>query len=308
MEATSKAVPNPTDRITKKKRRPIGAWFWAAFVAACGKRCCVCGKEGVPLQQGHILLHSAGGNDHPNNLIPVCEPCNRKYLKTTTPDNRDKYAPGWRERAVAIFDRAFGTKIIVQRDAALLTIAQRDQANDGKGVSGENGAPNSALYTQSSNTTRKEPQINHVMVMDFLLPARIPENWVGHTDATRAILAKVKAYTAGEPTEEECDESLALFRKFKNWERAEKARKAEIHRLMDKLTERMQTLHELREPYVSHFINEFEDLRHAIFDVTTLEELEPLAKRVAAMEFESLQDPETWPSQGDDADTFLFGS
>jgi hypothetical protein len=69
------------------------------MVASCGNRCCAPGCSATgPLQQGHIEAHDNGGYDNPQNLIPVCQSCNNKFKKLSTPDGRPY---GWRERFFA---------------------------------------------------------------------------------------------------------------------------------------------------------------------------------------------------------------
>jgi hypothetical protein len=69
------------------KRRPVDSWFWELYERACGARCCACGKSGVKLERGHIIPHAPGGTDGLENLVPVCPPCNKKYLRKPTPTN-----------------------------------------------------------------------------------------------------------------------------------------------------------------------------------------------------------------------------
>src|SRR5205814_4366965 len=92
-------MPTPS-----KKRPPVDTWYFDLVKQAYGNRCCACGKpEGEskePLQRGHITLHAEGGSAEPENLIPVCLPCNRKYTLTDTPF---VYFPAdWRERLAGL--------------------------------------------------------------------------------------------------------------------------------------------------------------------------------------------------------------
>lgn len=85
---------------TKKSRLPVDQWYFELVVEAFGSRCCACGKHQEalknPLQRGHIRLHAEDGSTEPENMIPVCLPCNKKYTKSDTPF---KYFPeDWRER------------------------------------------------------------------------------------------------------------------------------------------------------------------------------------------------------------------
>lgn len=73
----------------KKHQRLQFDELWQLFVQACGSKCCVCGKDDVPLQHGHIQRRADDGADGMKNLIPICKPCNSKYNKALlTPDNR----------------------------------------------------------------------------------------------------------------------------------------------------------------------------------------------------------------------------
>ncbi|QAV27304.1 HNH endonuclease [Neobacillus thermocopriae] len=48
-----------------------------------GRKCCYCGKEGVPLEIEHIIPKSRGGTDRVDNLCLACHDCNqRKGSKT----------------------------------------------------------------------------------------------------------------------------------------------------------------------------------------------------------------------------------
>src|SRR5258708_31650735 len=85
---------------TAKKRLPVDAWYWNLVVQACGEKCCACGKRqselAAPLERGHIKLHSEDGDVEPENILPVCRPCNKKYTKSDTPFSF--LPPDWRER------------------------------------------------------------------------------------------------------------------------------------------------------------------------------------------------------------------
>jgi hypothetical protein len=74
-----------------KVRQPVDGWYWALLLEACGNRCGCCGKHQSelrqPLQRGHIKLHSEGGDAEPENIMPVCLPCNNTYKKSDTPFN-----------------------------------------------------------------------------------------------------------------------------------------------------------------------------------------------------------------------------
>jgi hypothetical protein len=81
----------------KSRPQPIDGTTWNILVAACGSKCCVCGGLPVavgPLKQGHIQRHADGGPVIFENLIPVCQKCNRKYNQGFTPDGRPD---GWRD-------------------------------------------------------------------------------------------------------------------------------------------------------------------------------------------------------------------
>jgi hypothetical protein len=85
------------------KKRARGEWCWEMQVIACGGGCC------APLQdrheckgkieQGHIVAEAEGGDDNPDNLIPLCESHNRRNKKSKVPDNRPA---GWRERFIQL--------------------------------------------------------------------------------------------------------------------------------------------------------------------------------------------------------------
>jgi hypothetical protein len=154
MEATSKAVPNPTD----KKRRPVDAWFWELFVQACGTKCCACGKTSVKLERGHIVPHAVGGTTSLDNLLPVCEPCNRQYRKKQTPDNRP---PGWCERFFLLLGAHLEPRFLRLHENSSGYLTPASNHADSKQLidwhSGDLGAAN-ALFTQSSNMTRPDAE------------------------------------------------------------------------------------------------------------------------------------------------------
>lgn len=86
-----------------KRRRARGEWCWEMQVVACGGTCCApledrrhC--EGR-IEQGHIVPEAEGGDDNPDNLIPLCRKHNRKYRKLRAPDSRPA---GWRERYIQL--------------------------------------------------------------------------------------------------------------------------------------------------------------------------------------------------------------
>jgi HNH endonuclease len=72
-------------------RQPVDSWYWSLLLEACGNKCGCCGKHQSelrqPLQRGHIKLHSSGGDDEPENIMPVCPPCNKEHTKSDTPFN-----------------------------------------------------------------------------------------------------------------------------------------------------------------------------------------------------------------------------
>nr|WP_241738724.1 RNA-guided endonuclease IscB [Anoxybacillus flavithermus] len=43
-----------------------------------GRKCCYCGKEGVPLEVEHIIPKSRGGTDRIDNLCLACRDCNQR--------------------------------------------------------------------------------------------------------------------------------------------------------------------------------------------------------------------------------------
>lgn len=86
-------------------------------VAACGNKCGACGKSGVKLERGHIIPHSGGGTDGLDNLLPVCLPCNKKFLKKLTPHN---YRPAdWTERFFLLLGHKLRPQISVSREKGL---------------------------------------------------------------------------------------------------------------------------------------------------------------------------------------------
>ncbi len=48
-----------------------------------GRKCCYCGKEGVPLEIEHIIPKSRGGTDRVDNLCLACRDCNKRKGKQT---------------------------------------------------------------------------------------------------------------------------------------------------------------------------------------------------------------------------------
>lgn len=146
---------NPTDN---KKRRPVDAWFWELFVQACGSKCCACGRPAPKLERGHIISHGDGGTDSLDNLIPVCPPCNKEYLKKPTPDNRPS---GWCERFYLLVGHRLKPRIIMSHKDSLGYLIPVTNTTENKALvnweRGDFGAP-SEVFTQSCNLTKDEAE------------------------------------------------------------------------------------------------------------------------------------------------------
>jgi hypothetical protein len=142
----------------KRKRLPVDHFIWSIFVTACGDRCSVCGEENVPLERGHRISHGSDGSDSWDNLLPVCLPCNKRHLKTETPDN---YRPAdYLERFSIMLLQTLGPQISVYTENGLSYLIPSSYPVENKQVICWGTAENSVLkevFTQSSDTmTRAE--------------------------------------------------------------------------------------------------------------------------------------------------------
>jgi hypothetical protein len=148
-----------TQTSSKKKRQPVDAWVWNIFVEACGSRCGVCGEAGVPLERGHRISQANGGTDSYDNLIPVCTPCNKRYLKKETPDN---YRPDdYLERFYLLLGSTLRPQISVNTaDGLSRLIAGNEPAQNKQVISWQTpqNAPGLEVFTQSSDMTRCEAE------------------------------------------------------------------------------------------------------------------------------------------------------
>lgn len=62
----------------------VTAAEWEAIKARYGQRCLCCGATDRPLTMDHVVPIALGGTHTPDNVQPLCGPCNRKkYLDTT---------------------------------------------------------------------------------------------------------------------------------------------------------------------------------------------------------------------------------
>lgn len=105
-------------------RRHVDAWVWEIFVEACGGFCCECKRKDLLLVRGHILPHSMGGRDGWDNLLPLCDPCNKKYGKKRSPDNR---AFGWNARFFLLLGQRLQPEIscaVIENALRLIPTAQ----------------------------------------------------------------------------------------------------------------------------------------------------------------------------------------
>jgi len=96
-----------------KKRRPVDAWYFDLLIEACGNKCGACGKHQRdlehPLERGHIKLHADGGEVDPENIMPVCRGCNKKYTKSDTPF--DHLPPNYLKKLAVMILRRFNPQI-----------------------------------------------------------------------------------------------------------------------------------------------------------------------------------------------------
>ena len=99
--------------------RIVDQWFWNLFVKACGSKCCCCGEPAATLERGHIIPYAAGGTDGLDNLLPLCRTCNKKYLKTVTPDNRPV---DWCARFYLLLGQTLKPQISVFKENGLCTV------------------------------------------------------------------------------------------------------------------------------------------------------------------------------------------
>jgi 5-methylcytosine-specific restriction endonuclease McrA len=69
---------NLASRLKKQRRRATGtltAAEWAAILDRYGQICLACGIDG-PLTVDHVIPISVGGLNTPDNVQPLCGPCN----------------------------------------------------------------------------------------------------------------------------------------------------------------------------------------------------------------------------------------
>lgn len=76
-------------RMDRSKRRAleksgpgVSPEIWLAICEAYNHRCCACGSDG-PLEMDHVIPLSKGGTHSPENIQPLCVPCNRKKADKT---------------------------------------------------------------------------------------------------------------------------------------------------------------------------------------------------------------------------------
>jgi hypothetical protein len=162
---------------SKKKRQPVDAWYWQLVVQACDSRCCACGKHQSelkdPLERGHIKLHAEDGDAEPENILPVCRGCNKKYTKTDTPFD---YLPAtWRERLGGLLMLRLNPKyhvgMVVGHTNMVLTInpTENTQVIDWKTC--DFGLPID-VYTWSSTHGRDDHHSLQRVVNDLLRESR----------------------------------------------------------------------------------------------------------------------------------------
>lgn|SRR5690606_9191076 len=76
---------NPEKRKAIKRRRHfrergaegwLGAEDWQRILDTYGHRCLRCGRDDVPLEADHVIPVALGGTSDPENIQPLCKPCN----------------------------------------------------------------------------------------------------------------------------------------------------------------------------------------------------------------------------------------
>jgi HNH endonuclease len=146
--------------INMGKRLPVDQFVWDIFVEACGSRCACCGEENAKLERGHRIPHASEGPASYDNLIPVCRPCNKRHLKTETPDH---YRPAdYLERFYLLLGERLRPQISGSTVNGVCYLIPSSYHVDKKHVIGwknaENG-PSKEVFTQSCNVmTRAEAE------------------------------------------------------------------------------------------------------------------------------------------------------
>lgn len=87
-------ISSIAEKWVEEAARPSDSYrrFRAAVLARWGELCHYCGAVGEPLQLDHVIPRSRGGIDHPDNLVPACQPCNGSKGARTP----DEWRPQWR--------------------------------------------------------------------------------------------------------------------------------------------------------------------------------------------------------------------
>ena len=137
-------------------RRRVDGWFWEQFVYVCGSKCGACGETGVRLERGHIIPYSKGGTDSLDNLIPLCAPCNKRYLKSETPDNRPKE---WLVRFLLILWDRLGSRNQVpdgNRYAALIDRIKRFEIAELSNRQNNESCAHREVFPKSNTLTKDE--------------------------------------------------------------------------------------------------------------------------------------------------------
>jgi hypothetical protein len=142
------------------KRLPVDQFVWDIFVEACGSRCACCGEENAKLERGHRIPHASEGPASYDNLIPVCRPCNKRHLKTETPDH---YRPAdYLERFYLLLGERLRPEISGSTVDGVCYLIPSNYPTDNKQVIGWKTAENSPskeVFTQSCNVmTRPEAE------------------------------------------------------------------------------------------------------------------------------------------------------
>jgi hypothetical protein len=159
------------------KRLPVDSWYWQLVVQACGSRCCACGKHqselADPLERGHIKLHTEHGDTEPENILPVCRPCNKKYTKSDTPF--DYLNTDWRERLAGLLLLRLNPKyhvgMVSGHSNMVLTVNPTEKTALIDWKTCDFGLPTD-VYTWSSQHGRMTPHEQQRVVDELLRQAR----------------------------------------------------------------------------------------------------------------------------------------
>lgn len=165
-----------------KQRQQADQWYWDIFVEACGSRCAVCNEtaaelavKGQKLERGHVIPWRAMDvAEAPDNKIPVCFRCNRKYGKKETPKT---YRPAdYLERFFVAIGQRLRPQISVNTEnGSRYVIPSCDQAENKQAISWRTpeNALSETVLTRSGNTYNSREA--DIAVAELIAASRDPK-------------------------------------------------------------------------------------------------------------------------------------